>query len=256
MTVSNHQGGSWFISKNLLTKHMWSADHFDKEVKCSMTELAEIIENCQDTIFQVQFRKKIDVKSVEQKLKTLSLKDLKDAKEIKKLSKTLIDGEVCNIVGHLVESENNMGRSLIIDLNAPKSNNFRQVDHRSIESIIFRNVKYSIGKRSGDAPEQLPLKIENHQPLWTESKLAIGNWFSSVCYYKIKEIVDGETVIVSNVKSPKQDMRMSRDILQKEMYSSQLFEKTEKVSRSNIVELMMNAKETVMTVEFRKKVSD
>jgi hypothetical protein len=29
------------------------------------------------------------------------------------------------MTGHLLESENNLGRSLIIDLDAPKDNNFR-----------------------------------------------------------------------------------------------------------------------------------
>jgi hypothetical protein len=40
ITVNNHQGGSWFITKDLLTRDMWSADHFDKEVKCGMTDLS------------------------------------------------------------------------------------------------------------------------------------------------------------------------------------------------------------------------
>jgi len=29
ITVNNHQGGSWFITKDILTRDMWSADHFD-----------------------------------------------------------------------------------------------------------------------------------------------------------------------------------------------------------------------------------
>lgn len=43
---------------------MWSADHFETEVKCTMTELSGLIEQCGDTIFKVQFRKKIEEKSV------------------------------------------------------------------------------------------------------------------------------------------------------------------------------------------------
>ena len=61
-------------------------------------------------------------------------------------------------MGHLVDCENNLGRSSIIDLNAPLFNNFRQVDHRSIDWIIFKNVKYSLGKKSAkDASENIPL---------------------------------------------------------------------------------------------------
>ena len=30
-------GTEWEISKNLIEKDMWSADHFDQEIKCTMT---------------------------------------------------------------------------------------------------------------------------------------------------------------------------------------------------------------------------
>ena len=53
ITVNNHIGGSWFITKDLLTRDMWSADHFDREVKCGMTDLSQILEQCSDTIFKV-----------------------------------------------------------------------------------------------------------------------------------------------------------------------------------------------------------
>ena len=32
------------------------------------------------------------------------------------------------------------------DLNAPRYNNYRQVDHRTIEFIILKNVKYVLSK--------------------------------------------------------------------------------------------------------------
>ena len=40
ITVNNHQGGSWFITKDIISRDMWSAEHFDKEVKCGMTDLS------------------------------------------------------------------------------------------------------------------------------------------------------------------------------------------------------------------------
>ena len=49
----------------------------------------------------------------------------------------------------MVEVENNLGRSLVIDLKAKGKDKFRQVDHRSIESIIFKNVKYLLKKSGG-----------------------------------------------------------------------------------------------------------
>ena len=44
ITVDNHQGGSWFISKDILEKDMWSGDHFEQEVKCNMSDLSEILQ--------------------------------------------------------------------------------------------------------------------------------------------------------------------------------------------------------------------
>ena len=45
-----------------MARDMWSADHFDKEIKCNMTDLSAILEQAGDTIFKVKFRKKIDEK--------------------------------------------------------------------------------------------------------------------------------------------------------------------------------------------------
>lgn len=50
------------------------------------------------------------------------------------------------MVCHLVTVENNLGRSTCIDLNAKGPNKFRQIDHRSIESIIFKNTKFLLKK--------------------------------------------------------------------------------------------------------------
>jgi hypothetical protein len=49
---------------------------------------------------------------------------------------------------------------------------------------------------------------------------------------------------------------MSRDILETEMYSSKIYDREEKLPRTKIIEIMMQAKETVMTVQFCKKIDD
>lgn len=159
ITVHNHLGGKWFISKDILERDMWSADHYEQEVKCSMTDLSEIIEQCSDTVFSVRFRKKIDAKDIEAQLAKVNKNLISKAEEVKKLAKNFLEGEEVTITGHLIESENHLGRSLVIDLNAPLNNNFRQVDHRTIEWIIFRNVKYSLGKKA-PGTEELPLKYD------------------------------------------------------------------------------------------------
>ena len=143
-----------------------------------MSDLSELIQSCSDTIFKVQFRKKVDAENIQRKFSSFKFADLKKVDEVKKISKTITEGEVVEVTGHLLESENNLGRSLVVDLDAPKNNNIRQVDHRTIQFIIFRNVKYSLGRKA-PGTEELPLKYDAKAPKWAGSKLSVGNWFSS-----------------------------------------------------------------------------
>ena len=100
----------------------------------------------QDEIFTVNFKKQATEKNAFETLKNADASCFTDPKKVSQLAKTLIEGENCSMVCHMVEVENNLGRSLVIDLKADKDNNFRQVDHRTIESIIFKNVKYVLKK--------------------------------------------------------------------------------------------------------------
>lgn len=72
----------------------------------------------------------------------------------------------------------------MIDLNADPENNVREVDHRTIEYIIFKNVKYCLGTKSkGQKNDELPLKHILGTPKWDGSKLVVLNWFSQITYY-------------------------------------------------------------------------
>ena len=73
--MSNSLGGSWIISKGLLLRDAWSASIYEKEVKTTMTELARILTECQDTVFTVSFKTKLAVADVESRLASVDLKD-------------------------------------------------------------------------------------------------------------------------------------------------------------------------------------
>ena len=159
ITVINHRGSTWKVSKDILVRDMWSADHFEQTIKCNMTDLVSILESVGDTVFKIAFKKKISEKKVAEDLDGLTAEDLNDPAVLAMFSKELIQGEEVEMVCHLCESENFMGRSLVIDLNAPEGKGFRQVDHRTIQWIVYKNVKYVLGKKE-KGTEELPLKVD------------------------------------------------------------------------------------------------
>lgn len=135
------QGKTIRIAQNVLEEDSYSADHFEKEIKCTMTELSGILQGARDSVFKVQFQTKVDEKLIQQRLAGLTKAQIGQPTEV---AKAITVGETVALVGHLVKSEQHLGRTLIIDL---ASNGYRQVDHRTIQWIILRNVKYSLGKQ-------------------------------------------------------------------------------------------------------------
>lgn len=85
----------------------------------------------------------------------------------------MIEGELCTLRCILITSEDSLGRSTVIDFDAKTPSKYRQVDHRTIEYIILRNVKYVLkkgGKKVIDEDEVVPK--------WDINKLSIDNWLS------------------------------------------------------------------------------
>lgn len=165
---------------------MISGTHFAKEVPMNMTQLADLIETCSDNVITVQFRKQANKESAQQLLEETSFKNLKDKAAVAKLAKELTEGELCTMTCHLIKTENNLGRSTVIDLSATTENKFRQVDHRSIDYIIFKNVKYVLkkgAKKSADDEEEKKDAVQ-----WDKKQLNVGNWFSTTSYFKVKKI--------------------------------------------------------------------
>ena len=140
--VEDFNGKKFYISRDIIENEMYSADHFDKEEKITQTELVEQLKNVGDKIFKVTFNKLRTEEETTIMLMELEEDDFENEKQMKKFSKGVIEGEKVGIVGHLVNTETKMGRSLIIDLNSKTKNRFKLVDHRNIKSLIIGNTNY------------------------------------------------------------------------------------------------------------------
>lgn len=130
-----------------------------------------------------------------------------------KLAKEIIAGQLCTLTCHLVQVENNLGRSLVIDL---ASKGFRQIDHRSIESIVFQNVKYLLKKGAKAEEMEKPARDE---PKWNSASLAVGNWFSGTSYFQAVDDKGDEVVC----KMADKAINISKDILEYEMHNANVF---------------------------------
>jgi len=250
ITVENSFGQTMHVSKDIIEK-MHSANHFKTSVPMNMTSLAELLESVGDTVFSVRFHKKSNEEQVQKRLQETKLSDLKDKAALSTLAKELIEGEICEMVCCLVKAESRLGRSTVIDLSSTKESRFRQIDHRTIEYIIFNNAKYELKKASKkvelDADEK-----KKDEPKWDFSKLAVGNTFSGTSYYKTTN-VNGDQVIT---RCQEVDIAVSKDILEYEMHSAGVFATEEKITLTQMAELLEEARTTCFTVCFTAKVDE
>jgi hypothetical protein len=97
-----------------VAEQMFSADRFSKEEKRTKTELAEILEASYNVPFTVVFDK--------------------------------ADGTERTLRGRLISAEPKMGRSNVVDLDVTKGSPLRQVDNRTLKSLIVGGVKYTLKK--------------------------------------------------------------------------------------------------------------
>jgi len=148
------------------------------------------------------------------------------------LAKQIIEGESCQLTCFLVEVENNLGRSTVIDLGAKTDNKFKQIDHRSIDSITMRNVKYVLKKAGAKGEVFGEVAAAKDEPKWNFTNLAVGNWFSTTNYFLIKSIA-GENVVTS---CGGKDITVSKDILVYEMNNATVFAKEEKLCLTAVAE--------------------
>ena len=91
----------------------------------NMTNLAELLQSVQDKIFTVQFRTQPKEESARKALQAATQEDFIDKIRLARLTKEIVGGTTTTMVCHMVEVENNLGRSLVIDLSADGENKYK-----------------------------------------------------------------------------------------------------------------------------------
>jgi hypothetical protein len=137
IAFSIKQGGT--MQDSLVNQTMHSAHSYSHVEKKTRSELLEIFAQSGDVLYTVEYRKQVDPLKAFDQIKTGN--KLKSHEEQKKDLKKALEGEPRTLIGHTISSETGMGRSLVYDL---ESKGFKQVDHRTIDSLILKGVKYIV----------------------------------------------------------------------------------------------------------------
>jgi len=157
VVVVNDRGLKFGIDNNIVEEGMYSADQFSETEKITKTQMAELFSHIGDTVFTVNFNKQVKKIDVQKTLDDLYankdgkiLSKAEYSKLVKKALASVYDGEERTLIGYRIGSDFNLGRSHVIDLQGDRGTNAdwdarqRQVDHRSINWLVYKNVKYII----------------------------------------------------------------------------------------------------------------
>ena len=226
------------MSKELL-ETMYSATHYKSEVPLNMTGLAELLQFVQDEVFTIYFKKQATENNATQMLLDAAASDFTDSKKLAQLAKKLIEGEDCSLTCHMVEVENNLGRSLVVDLKTTSYNRYRQVDHRTIESIIFKNVKYVL-KKGGQGMKDIDVEIPKGEANWDASQLKVGDIFSSTSYYETVSDIRNDEVRCRDLKDGAL-VEIEKSILCRDCDSANVWDVEQSISMSNLAAKLTGA---------------
>lgn len=151
--VKNERGFEFGIQSGIVEEGIYSASQVLEEVQVTRTELIEIFSKVGDTVFTVCFNKQPTSESINEAIESANKGKILPIAELKKLVKAAYKGEERILTGYLVKVETGFGRSMVIDLEADTSKStpewdarLRQVDHRTLNWLISKNVKYIVKK--------------------------------------------------------------------------------------------------------------
>lgn len=136
--VRNQRGLEFGIDKPIVEEGLYSANQHDEVVRVTRTELVQILAGAGDSVFTVNFNKKVDPKKLRDIVNSpdVVVKTIKDAEKI-------LLGEERTMVGHLISNDSIAGRFQVQDLE-DESTYPKQVDQRTINWVILRNTRYEV----------------------------------------------------------------------------------------------------------------
>ncbi len=150
--VENERGFKFSIGKDIVEEGIYSAHQYNKEIQLTRKELIEKFAKVGDTVFTVCFNKQPTANAINEAIESANKGKILAIKELKKIVKDAYKGEERILTGYLIKTETGFGRSTVIDLEADRGDNtdwdgrIRQVDHRTLNWLIFKNVKYIVKK--------------------------------------------------------------------------------------------------------------
>ena len=114
VVVMDEDGKSLTISKDIVTRESYSAQQFTEDVVSTRTDIVKVLQNAGDTIFTVKFKKK--------------------------------DNSDRTLVGRRVPGSHDtcFGRTNALEMVSGKPPQKRQIDHRTISEITFKNKRHRV----------------------------------------------------------------------------------------------------------------
>lgn len=141
--VENEQGLNWSIGRDIVEKECYSHNQVLETKEVTRTELIGIFSQTGDAVYTVNYCKQPKVEDAYDAVANDGR--LKTNAAIKKALKEKMKGEERTLIGYTIKPEPLWGRSMVVDLEQPdKQDNIRQVDHRTLNWLILKNVKYVV----------------------------------------------------------------------------------------------------------------
>jgi hypothetical protein len=151
--VENDHGLKYAIGRDIVEAEC-NSGHFEKTYDVNRTELARIMrEETRESVFVCSFLKAVTEDHIAEILASIAVAPAaRTVKERKTAAKELMKGERRELTGYMLGVDETTGRFRVVDLNVDSCSSSRssckerQVDPRTLEWLVLRNIKYRVAR--------------------------------------------------------------------------------------------------------------